>query len=101
MAARVVVDCALHTGSVTLDEAVDFYARETAMSPAAAKSEAVKNSMFPGAAVMYLLGTNAIRDLREAVQEREGPRFSLQSFHDRLLSYGAIPVALIGEAMMA
>jgi uncharacterized protein (DUF885 family) len=101
MAARAVVDCALHTGSMTLDEATDFYARETAMSPAAAKSEAVKNSMFPGAAMMYLIGTDAIWDLRRAVAEKEGSDFSLQVFHDRFMSYGAIPVALIGEAMMA
>jgi hypothetical protein len=101
MAARAVVDCALHTGSMTLDEATDFYTRETAMSAAAAKAEVVKNSMFPGAAMMYVIGTDAIWDLRRAVQEREGSRFSLRSFHDRFLSYGAIPVALIGEAMMA
>jgi Bacterial protein of unknown function (DUF885) len=101
MAARAVVDCALHTGSMRLDEAADFYAREAAMTPAAAKAEAVKNSMFPGAAMMYLIGTDAIWDLRRAVQEREGPRFSLRNFHDRFLNYGAIPVALIGEAMTA
>jgi Bacterial protein of unknown function (DUF885) len=101
MSARAIVDCALHTGSMTLEEAADFYARETAMSPAAARAEAVKNSMFPGAAMMYLIGTDAIWDLRRAVQEREGPRFSLRAFHDRFLSYGAIPVALIGEAMAA
>jgi Bacterial protein of unknown function (DUF885) len=101
MAARAVVDCALHTGSMRLDEAADFYAREAAMTPAAAKAEAVKNSMFPSAAMMYLIGTDAIWDLRRAVQEREGPRFSLRNFHDRFLNYGAIPVALIGEAMTA
>jgi uncharacterized protein (DUF885 family) len=101
MAARAVVDCALHTGSMTLGEAADFYASETAMSPTAARAEAVKNSMFPGAAMMYLIGTNAIRDLREAVQELDGSGFSLRAFHDRFLSYGAIPVALIGEAMLA
>ncbi|MFL5758163.1 MAG: DUF885 family protein [Thermomicrobiales bacterium] len=101
MAARAVVDCAMHTGAMTLDEATDFYVRETAMSPAVAKSEAVKNSMFPGAAVMYLIGTDAIWDLRRAVQEREGLRFSLRGFHDRFLSFGAMPVALIGEAMTA
>jgi uncharacterized protein (DUF885 family) len=86
---------------MTLDEAAGFYERETAMSPEAVKAEAVKNSMFPGAAMMYLIGTDAIRDLRTAVQEREGPQFSLRAFHDRFLSYGAIPVALIGDAMMA
>ena len=41
---------------------------------------------------------DAIRDLREAIAEREGSAFSLRSFHDRFLSFGAIPVALIGTA---
>lgn len=101
MAARAVVDCALHTGSMTLEEAAAFYERETAMSPAAARAEAVKNAMFPGAAMMYLIGTDGIRDLRRAVQTRDGSAFSLRSFHDRFLSFGAIPVALIAEAMQA
>jgi hypothetical protein len=100
MAARAVADVGIHTGAMTIDDAAAFYAREALMSPEAAKSEAVKNSMFPGAALMYLVGTDAIRDLRGAVQAREGSAFSLRAFHDRFLSYGAIPVALIAEAML-
>ena len=34
------------------------------MPEAAAMAEAVKNSMFPGAAVMYLMGRDAIHRLR-------------------------------------
>ena len=63
------------------------------MPAAAARGEAVKNSMFPGAAVMYWLGTRGIHDLRRACAAREGAAFSLKRFHDRFLSYGAIPVA--------
>lgn len=100
MAARAVADVGIHTGAMTIDEAAAFYAREALMSPEAAKSEAVKNSMFPGAALMYLIGADAIRDLRGAVQAREGSAFSLRAFHDRFLSYGAIPVSLIAEAML-
>ena len=47
MAARAVADVAIHTGEMTLDEAAAFYEREAGMSPAAARGEAVKNSMFP------------------------------------------------------
>jgi uncharacterized protein (DUF885 family) len=71
------------------------------MSPATAKSNAVKNSRFPGAAMTYLIGTHAIWDLRGAVQEQGDSNFSLQSFHVCILIYGAIPVALISDAMMA
>ena len=100
MAARAVADVALHTGAITLDETAAFYEREAGMPAAAAKGETVKNSMFPGAAMMYLIGTDAIHDLRRTMTERTGADFSLRAFHDRFLSYGAIPVSLIAAAML-
>lgn len=100
MAARAIVDVRLHTGGFTLDEAASFYEREAGMPAAAARAEAVKNSLFPGAAMMYLIGTEAIHDLRRRLTEREGGAFSLRSFHDRFLSYGAIPVSLIAASML-
>jgi uncharacterized protein (DUF885 family) len=65
----------------------------------AARNEAVKNSLFPGTALMYLLGTDQIHDLRQEMAQRAGPAFDLQRFHDRFLSYGSIPVALIAREM--
>jgi uncharacterized protein (DUF885 family) len=56
--------------------------------------------MFPGAAMMYLIGADAIHDLRAALQTRDGAAFSLRAFHDRFLSYGAIPVTLIAQDML-
>jgi hypothetical protein len=101
MAARAVADVAIHTGEMTLDQAASFYEQEAGMSPMAARGEAVKNSMFPGAAMMYLIGTNAIHDLRNQLAARDGVAFSLKQFHDQFLSYGAIPVALISRAMLS
>jgi uncharacterized protein (DUF885 family) len=100
MAARAVADVALHTGARSLDETAAFYEREAGMAPAAAHGEVVKNSMFPGAAMMYLVGTNAVHDLRRQIAKREGSRFNLRGFHDRFLRYGAIPVTLIAEDML-
>ncbi len=101
MAARAVVDVALHTGSLTLAEAAAFYKREAGMTSAAARGETVKNSMFPGAAMMYLIGTDAIHDLRRRLAAIQGEAFSRRAFHNRFLSYGAIPVPLIVDAMLA
>ncbi|HZS93205.1 MAG TPA: DUF885 domain-containing protein [Chloroflexota bacterium] len=99
MAARAFVDCEMHTGRLSLDEATALYRNRIGMPPAAARAEAVKNSMFPGGAVMYLLGTDAIKDLRRRVAEREGTDFDLKRFHDRFLSFGSIPVSLIARQM--
>ena len=39
--------------------------------------------------------------LRAAVRSRQGDAFSMRAFHDRVLSYGAIPVPLISKLMLA
>jgi uncharacterized protein (DUF885 family) len=98
MAARAVVDVRLHRGEWTLEQAAACYRDRAGMSPDAAHAEAVKNSMFPGAALMYLIGTQAIHDLRRDLAAR-APAFALRDFHDRFLSYGSVPVALIARAM--
>ncbi len=100
MAARAIVDVRLHRGEWTLEQAAACYRDRAGMSPEAARAEAVKNSMFPGAALMYLIGTQAIHDLRREITART-PGLALRDFHDRFLSYGSVPVALIARAMRA
>jgi uncharacterized protein (DUF885 family) len=99
MCARAIVDVRLHQGRLTLEEATAFYEEHAGMGHAAAHSEAVKNSIFPGAAMMYLLGTDRIVQLRQEMARRWGSAFTLRRFHDQFLSYGSIPVALIAEQM--
>lgn len=99
MCARAVVDVELHRGRFTLEQAADYYEDAAGMSRTAAESEAVKNSMFPGAAVMYLMGTDAIHELRRAMEALQGEGFTLRDFHDELLSYGSVPVSLVSHDM--
>lgn len=100
MAARAVVDIKLHTGLFTLDEAEAYYREKAMMTNAAARSEAVKNSLFPGGAMMYLFGVEGIETLRETMAKLQGQAFSLKRFHDDFLSYGTIPVARIAKEMV-
>lgn len=99
MAARAVVDVGLHHGRMTIEEAARFYVDHAGMSAAAAQGEAVKNSMFPGAAMMYLFGRDQILQLRAELRRALGAAFDLQEFHDRFLSYGSAPVALAAAAL--
>jgi uncharacterized protein (DUF885 family) len=99
MAARAIVDVELHAGALSFDAAVALYRDEAWMPEAAARAEVVKNSLFPGAAMMYLIGTDAIHTLREEMRTRWGAAFSLRRFHDTLLSYGSIPVTLTAKLM--
>ncbi|HEX9532529.1 MAG TPA: DUF885 domain-containing protein [bacterium] len=99
MAARAIVDVQLHTRKWTVDEAAQFYHEAAGLVPDGARAEAVKNSMFPGTALMYLVGDDLIHRLRVEMQARPG--FTLRRFHDRLLSYGSVPIALIASEMRA
>jgi len=97
MCARAVVDIRLHQGRWKLEQGARYYVERVGMSPKGAHAEVVKNSMFPGAAVMYVMGTDAIHALRGEMSSRPGVR--LRTFHDELLSHGSVPVALAAEAM--
>ena len=90
--ARAVVDIGLHDGTLSFDEAVAVYRDRVGMPNEAARGEACKNSMFPGTGLMYWLGTEGLHRLRRT---RAANSASLQAFHDRVLSFGSIPVALI------
>jgi Bacterial protein of unknown function (DUF885) len=98
MCTRAIVDVRLHQGRMSFAEAIRFYQAHAGMSEAAATGEVTKNSMFPGGALMYLMGTDGIHDLRREMSWRPG--FVLRDFHDRFLSFGSVPVALIAERML-
>ncbi len=101
IAARAVADLSIHTGAITLPQAARLYVDRAHLSEAAARGEAVRNTMFPGTAVMYWLGTRGLHRLRASMRSRQGEEFSLRAFHDRVLSYGATPVMLIAKLMLA
>jgi uncharacterized protein (DUF885 family) len=95
--ARAVVDIGLHGGSLTFDQAVAVYRDRVGLPPEAATAEACKNTMFPGTAVMYWLGTDGLHRLRRERERIEGAAFSPRRFHDRVLSFGSIPVPLLAD----
>lgn len=91
-AASVLVDIKLHIGDWTQQQAMDFY-REAGFAPARVEGELVRNSMLPGSRLMYWLGVEGIKALR---QRWTG---ETRAFHDRLLSYGHVPLAWVADEM--
>jgi uncharacterized protein (DUF885 family) len=100
MCTRALVDVRLHQHRLSLDAAAALYERRAGMSAAAARAEAVRNSMNPGMALMYMAGRDAIHDLRGAMRARAGARFDLRAFHDGFLSFGSVPVTRIARRML-
>jgi len=98
---RAVVDLGLHCRELSFDAAVATFVDACGTSPEQARAEVTKASMFPGTAMMYWLGLEQIQALRAAHESALGRRFRLKAFHDELLSFGSLPVALIARLMPA
>lgn len=96
---RVVIDVGLHTRGMSADQAADMLHDVARLEAPSAGAEALRYTRTPTQPMSYAVGKQAILDLRDEVRRRLGPAFDLGAFHDGLLSFGSIPVALIRGRM--
>jgi len=94
-ACRVIIDVKLNTGRMTFEEAVEMLVGVARLERPNAIGEARRYTQSPTQPMSYLAGKHQIMRLRDRERERLGAKFDLRAFHDRLLSYGSIPVSLI------
>ncbi len=94
-ACRVLIDVKLHTNQMTFDQAVDFLVNEAKLEPVNAIAEVKRYCLTPTQPMSYIIGKLQILALRKRI----GTKLPLKNFHDRLLSFGTIPVALVEEQM--
>ena len=93
-ACRVVIDVKLHTGTMTYDEAVEMLVGVAHLERPNAIGEARRYTQTATQPMSYLTGKQQILELRDRERSRLGAAFDLRAFHDRLLSFGSIPVSI-------
>lgn len=93
-AIRIELDVALHTRGLPPHEAAARLHEDVGLSPDAALAEVRRQCSMPTYAASYAAGRREILLLRESVRKRRGNAFSLRDFHDELLTYGQLPLAL-------
>ena len=94
---RVVIDTGLHTRNMSLSEAISLLEEEVSLDRHMAEGEITRyirhdKPTYPSS---YLMGRTAIHDLRSRCDTGS----SLRSFHDRLLSYGSVPLSFLAEEL--
>ena len=85
---------------MTLEEATQFFIDNAYMEELPARREALRGTFDPGY-LNYTLGKLMILKLRDDYRREKGAAYSLRGFHDELLSYGAPPLPLLREVMLA
>jgi uncharacterized protein (DUF885 family) len=100
-AARVVVDVMLQTERFSYEEAVSFLIEAIGYDSTFLSKEVKRYITNPGQPSSYLFGKLQILELLQKYKAAMGDRFELRNFHDKLLSYGSIPIKLIGKDLMS
>ena len=91
-ACRLVVDPGMHYMGMSRDEAVEYMAKNTALSLHEVNTEINRYIGWPGQAVSYKIGELKIRELRKKTETKLGENFDIRIFHDLILSNGSIPL---------
>jgi uncharacterized protein (DUF885 family) len=99
--ARAIVDAKLATGEWSFRRAADFFAQQTNFTKDAADAAVAGIATSPGDVISYTVGRLQLESLLAQYMLRMGMHASLHDFHDRLLSYGTVPFAIVAPELLA
>jgi uncharacterized protein (DUF885 family) len=100
-AARAFLDPELQDGTITPEAALRVMQEDVVLSKAFATEELDRFTFrSPGQAVSYYDGFMRLLEIRQAAEKAMGTRFSVQAFHDFILSQGLLPPNLMRKAVM-
>lgn len=96
-AVRLVVDTGMHSLKWSRQEAVDFFAANTAKTLLDIENEVDRYIAWPGQALAYKIGELKILELRSRAEQQLGSEFDIREFHDVILRNGAVPLDILEE----
>ncbi|CAN5310057.1 DUF885 domain-containing protein [soil metagenome] len=96
---RYVVGIKLHTQGWTVEQGAKLFSEQCYQEPANGYEEARRGAYNP-TYLYYTLGKLQIQKLRDDVERTQGSAFSLQQFHDRFVSEGALPIKLLRPLLL-
>jgi uncharacterized protein (DUF885 family) len=98
-AVRLVVDTGIHDMGWTREQVVEYMRASHAVDEPTIQAETDRYISGPGQACSYKLGQLKIRELRERAKQQLGAKFDLKTFHDEILSAGALPLDVLDARM--
>ena len=99
--ARAIVDGKLASGEWTLARAAKFFEEQSGFTKSASEAAVSGFALHPGYVIAYTVGRLQLEELLAEYQLRMGDKGSLHDFHDRLLSYGTTPFAIVAPELLA
>lgn len=98
--ANAILDQGVHVDNWTREQAMDLMVRQTFQQEREAAGKWTRAQLTSAQLPTYFVGAQEHFDLRKAVEAKEGDKFNLKAYHDRVLSYGAPPVQYVRALML-
>jgi uncharacterized protein (DUF885 family) len=96
---RYVVGIKLHTRGMTVEEGAKVFEKEGFQEPSTAYEEARRGAYNP-TYLYYTLGKLQIYKLRDDYRKAKGKDYKLETFHNRFVRQGGIPIKLIRRILL-
>ena len=97
--ARFLASLGLHTHGMTVEEATKLFQEKAFLGPASARQQAMRGT-FDAMYLGYTLGKLMIKKLRDDWKAKVGADYSLQAFHETLLSTGCQALPLLRDVLV-
>jgi uncharacterized protein (DUF885 family) len=100
-AIRLVIDTGIHSFGWTRQQAIDYFKANSAKTEQDIVQEVDRYIVMPAQALAYKSGELELKALRRYAEAKLGPRFDVRSFHDQVLSQGALPLDVLDTRIRA
>ena len=95
-----ILDQGVHVYNWPREKAMDLMTRRAFQQEREAAGKWVRAQLSSTQLPTYFVGVQEQLDMRRAVEQREGDKFTQKSYHDRVLSYGAPPPRYVRQMML-
>jgi len=100
-AIRLVIDTGIHAQGMSRQDAIDYFAANSAKTQNDIVVEVDRYITTPGQALAYKTGELKIKELRAYAEQQLGDKFDIREFHDQVLGQGALPLDMLDARIRA
>lgn len=100
-AIRLVIDTGIHSMGWSREQAIEYFKANSAKTEQDIVQEVDRYIVMPAQALAYKSGELEIKALRRYAEQKLGSRFDIRSFHDQVLSQGALPLDVLDSRIRA
>ncbi len=97
---RVPLDIGLNYYGWTDEQALAFWKKNIKNQDDIALREIARVKRWPAQCITYKYGAGQIMQWKQTLQKREGSKFNIKNFHDKILNLGSLPVFMVGEIIL-